>query len=129
MCLICYSTIYILPSTAAPPNLPPSLTTSPQDMQAIRTETVTFICTAIAVPIASITWDRDNSSISSGGRYNISTVSGVMVGNNLFQTSSILTLSDVQKEDEGAYSCTASNNEGIVTGTGMLTVRGKLECA
>ena len=118
----------LLPPTAAPPNLAPTFTASPQDVLAIRTDTVTFICTVIAVPTANITWERDNSSLSSGGRYNISTISGVMVG-NLFQTSSTLTISDVQEENQGAYRCTASSNDRTVMATGILTVQGELGCA
>lgn len=97
-------------------------------MRAIRTDTVTFICTVVAVPTANITWERDNASLSSGGRYNISTVSGVMVG-NLFQTSSTLTISDVQEDNEGAYRCTASSNDRTVMATGILTVQGELRWA
>lgn len=93
-------------------------------MDATRTETVTFTCMAVAVPAANITWEKDNSSISSGGRYNISTVTGAMLDDGLL-ASSMLTISNVQKEDEGSYRCTASNTEGSAMGTATLTVQGK----
>ena len=105
-------------------SLAPRLTVSPQDMDATRTETVTFTCMAVAVPAANITWEKDNSSISSGGRYNISTVTGAMLDDGLL-ASSMLTISNVQKEDEGSYQCTASNTEGSAMGTATLTVQGK----
>ena len=93
-------------------------------MAATRTESVTFTCMAVAVPAANITWEKDNSSISPEGRYNISTVAGAMFGDGLL-TSSTLAISNVQKEDEGSYRCTASNAEGTAAGTATLSVEGK----
>ena len=79
-----------------------------------------LFCTAIGVPIPHISWYFNNTKLNASRKYIISVS---MRPNRIRSTLFILNLSP---SDEGSYKCEAKNTDGSATGTGMVSVQGKL---
>ena len=81
-------------------------------------ESITFTCSATAVPVPLITWSRLT--------YNNKSEQLTVSRGNVVVEGNMLTLNDVQYyQDTGNYSCTATNRQGISSTTNVLTVFGK----
>ena len=79
----------------------PQITTQSQVGSVIEGDNVTLSCNASGNPIPAITWTRDGSLISSGNQ-RIS----FQAGNRQ------LTITNVNRTDDGEYQCVADNSEG-----------------
>ena len=75
----------------------------------------TIMCQPEAVPRPTITFYKNNQLLS------VSTIGGHFILN----PSGELTITNVQKSDEGVYRCEAVNNLGKATSTTNLTVVSK----
>ena len=96
----------LLPSTVAPNVSLPATTTAVQGQQLLLN------CQPTGNPTPSITWNKDNVEIRSGGR--------VTIGNN-----GTLVISNVLSSDEGSYSCQGRSNIGSDTASTVVTVLGQ----
>ena len=98
--------MYIFSSTALAEIL------SPQEPTAIsvnETYPVSFVCTARGFPAVDITWWHQNTQlVDSDPRLSIQSVT-VEGDNGIFNTTSTLTVSSVDRSDAGNYTCVASN--------------------
>ena len=74
-----------------------------------------FICLASSIPLPTIVWYKNNISISEGNRVAI-TVSNSTTPNER-NTTSVLTITELQISDTADYHCVASNPGA--TGTGV----------
>ena len=71
-----------------------------------------FTCTAVGIPLPTITWSSDsNNSI---------VASNELIYDDNFTIQSNLTLSDLQIDDFKNYTCTAVNEHDSVNGTAIL---------
>ena len=99
------------------------ITTLPDDVEAVRRDTVEFVCAAAALPpITEVTWTVDDSPISSNLPYNISTSTAPI--SSLYSTISTLTITSVQKELAGLYLCTFTSDIGETMAAAALSVIG-----
>lgn len=73
----------------------------------------TIVCNPEAAPRPSFVWKKDGNVIGSGGRRRI-----LLTGN--------LIISPVSRDDEGMYTCIASNQYGSDESRGRLIVLRKL---
>ena len=72
-----------------------------------------LMCTATGDPVPVQSWSQNGNQLTSGGRYQIS-------GN-----SSVLTVQQVTEvQDEGVFTCHASNEAGSDSATVTLSVQG-----
>ncbi|XP_062856564.1 vascular endothelial growth factor receptor kdr-like [Trichomycterus rosablanca] len=71
--------------------------------------TLTLACLAHGLPQPAITWYKDNTPITEGPGITLS-------------DDGVLIIQRVKKEDEGVYECQASNAEGVVTSSAVITV-------
>ena len=98
--------MYIFSSTA------PAEILSPQEPTAIsvnETYSVSLVCTARGFPAVDITWRYQNTQLmDSDSRLNIQSVTEEN-DNGIFNTTSTLTISSVDRSDVGNYACIASN--------------------
>ncbi|XP_077861695.1 neural cell adhesion molecule 2-like [Saccoglossus kowalevskii] len=84
-----------------PPTDPPTITTSPSDETVHKTNAVTLSCEAArGKPATAViyTWKKGSDDISIGGRYRLNGGS--------------LTIINIVREDDGIYTCYASNGVG-----------------
>nr|XP_046151391.1 vascular endothelial growth factor receptor kdr-like [Oncorhynchus gorbuscha] len=73
--------------------------------------TLTMACYALGVPPPYITWYKDNLPVQEGP--------GITL-----REDGVLTIKRVKKDDEGFYECLASNGEGSVKASAVVTVVG-----
>ena len=99
-----------------PPSSPrsDSVNTSvgPPDVQVRPGQQLTIACGAEGRPDPEIAWDVDGQSIVTGERYNVG-------------SDGSLVISSVQREDEGSYTCTATNTNGDDRATIDVVVPGR----
>ena len=108
--------ILSIPIPTAPPG-EISLTTSIPSVTHIDTGTpVTIYCPSSGIDTPTIVWAKDGMTITSGGRFTISTT---QLGSE--PVTSVLEIDDFQPRDVGIYSCTSTNRGGEVTGIVELT--------
>ena len=104
------------------PTAPPgeiSLTTGVPSVTNVDTGTsVTVYCPSSGIDTPSIVWSKDGSSITSGGRFTISTT---QIGSE--PVTSVLEIDNFQPGDVGTYTCTSSNRVGKATGSTGLAQR------
>jgi len=89
----------------------PVITEAPINTASTIGGNVTLICTAIGIPLPTITWSSDSDDIivtNSSTEIDFSTI------------RSELTLSDLQANDYEMYTCTATNTVGSDNGTAIL---------
>ena len=116
---------------------PPDIISAPVDTIEIDDNDVTLICNALAFPQHNITWmyqrmrsdvGRDiTSSSDTNMKYLINntviTISfGSLTGALIFGT---LTITNLQYDDRGIYTCVAANTRGVVSASAMINVHGK----
>jgi len=89
----------------------PTITEAPINTADTIGGSVTFTCTAVGIPLPTITW-------SSGSNNRIVATSDTII--DFSTTQSVLTLSDLQDDDFERYTCTATNTIGSVNGTAIL---------
>ncbi|KAG7329168.1 hypothetical protein KOW79_007342 [Hemibagrus wyckioides] len=89
----------------------PLLTQNLTSQDVNSSSTLTLTCLAYGVPPPLITWYKDKIPITEG--------QGVTLKDN-----GVLIIQRVKKEDEGMYECQASNTEGAVTSSAVITVLG-----
>uniref|UniRef100_A0A8C7UVL0 receptor protein-tyrosine kinase n=1 Tax=Oncorhynchus mykiss TaxID=8022 RepID=A0A8C7UVL0_ONCMY len=73
--------------------------------------TLTMACYALGMPPPYITWYKDKLPVQEGP--------GITL-----REDGVLTIERVKKDDEGLYECLASNNEGSVKASAVVTVVG-----
>ena len=89
----------------------PVFVTVPRNQTVIFQSTVVWLCVVSANPSATITWTKDGEQL--GGRTNI------------VISHDELKLTNVSRGDAGKYTCTASNDIGVVAVTVELEIHGK----
>ena len=77
--------------------------------------TAMFNCSLEGVPQPSVNWLFNGASLSSGDKYAIMSTA----------TFSSLTISNVSPDDEGSYTCNATNDRGSDSMSGNLQVLSK----
>ena len=80
--------------------------------------TVTVYCPSSGIDTPTIVWSKDGSSITSGGRFTISTT---QLGSE--PVTSVLEIDNFQLGDVGTYTCASTNRAGEATGSTELTQR------
>ena len=82
-------------------------------MVVIEGNTVALVCNATGDPVPVQTWSRNGNELMSGGRYRISS------------DGRVLTVQGVtEAQDEGEFTCHASNVAGNDSATLTLSVQG-----
>ena len=113
----------------------PVITTPPVSQQNRTLNNVTFACTVIGNPRPMIQWKLNENMLN-----NRSDSDGIKIliiqttmGNCVIldppshcETSSTLTIFNVQFSDSGEYTCNANNNAGTVTRSATLNVIGMI---
>ncbi|CAL1531983.1 unnamed protein product [Lymnaea stagnalis] len=69
--------------------------------------TVSLKCSSKGVPDVTVTWTRNNNLLRASSKYTI-----VTNNTNLTHYESTLQIKDLEREDYGAYVCTATNSKG-----------------
>jgi len=109
---------------------PPDIINAPVDTIEIDDSDVTLICNAIALPQHNITWmyqrirnDVFRNIISASS----SDANMKYLINNTVNTTSFgtLTITNLQYDDRGIYTCVAANEHGAVSADAMVNVHGK----
>ena len=109
---------------------PPDIIVVPMDTTQIDEKNVTLVCHAIALPQHNITWMYQRMS-SDVGRNIISSSSSdtnmkYLINNTVNTTSfGTLTITNLQYDDRGIYTCVAANEHGAVNASAMVNVHGK----
>ena len=86
-------------------------------------ENVTFLCQSVGEPVPYISWYYNDVMINvsdNSSKYMI-----VSRSLNITTTENTLTVYNVTSSDVGTYTCNASNINGSVTSSGILTVTGE----
>lgn len=97
-----------------PENLPPQITTQPQDHTKALGSTVRFSTEVSGTPPLVLQWLKDGNPLIEGGR-----ISGV--------DTATLTISSIEAGDAGTYSATVANAFGsIITAPARLTIRNQV---
>nr|XP_022314517.1 peroxidasin-like isoform X2 [Crassostrea virginica] len=90
----------------------PSMVTTPSDTSGQVGQSVRLSCQATGIPTPVISWKFNSITIIPSRKYAVDTV-----GN--------LDIADLQKADEGVYTCQASNEEGFAVADARITVQGE----
>jgi len=80
--------------------------------------TATFQCRFSAFPKATVKWFKDDEDITEDSRFQFTEDKDGTLK---------VTITDCDKNDEGAYKCKTENPEGVASSTGYLSVTGKIE--
>lgn len=91
----------------------PTVRAAEDSVTVVVGNTATMTCTATGDPTPVQTWNRNGIPVSGGTRFQISA------------DGSVLRVSEVREEDEGVYTCQASNPASSVSDTVTLNVIGK----
>ncbi|XP_034789977.3 protein turtle homolog B isoform X2 [Pan paniscus] len=92
-------------------NAPPTFTeTPPQYIEAKEGSSITMTCTAFGNPKPIVTWLKEGTLLGASGKYQVSDGS--------------LTVTSVNREDRGAYTCRAYSIQGEAVHTTHLLVQG-----
>lgn len=90
--------------------LAPEITEPPQDVDIVDRRTTLLTCRVFGAPKPEVKWVRAGRELT-GGRYTV-------------LDNGDLEIQDVQFNDEGEYTCYASNKFGNVEASGSLRVKG-----
>lgn len=93
----------------------PEFTEPLTDLQVVDGETLSLQCTVNGDPEPQITWSKNGKAISSSEIMNLKYKNGVAT----------LTINEVYPEDEGLYTCTATNSIGATETKCNLTIKCK----
>ena len=111
-----FASKYCVDCKFPPPTAPPTITPGSASVVVTEGEVATLTCTATGDPIPDQTWSRNGTQLTSGGRYQISS------------DGRVLTVRQVNEEqDEGVFTCHASNNAGSNSADVAVSVQGKKE--
>ena len=94
----------------------PDITQFPASVTVVQSANASFTCAANAVPLPTIQWMRNGTTLSSGSDYNI------VITTNSSANVSTLTVLSSNPLDTGDYACVAANNISTVTASASLTV-------
>ena len=94
----------------------PDITQFPVNKTVVQPADASFTCAANAVPLPTIQWMRNGSTLSFGPDYNI------VITTNSSTNVSMLTVLSSTPLDAGDYACVAANNISTVTASATLTV-------
>lgn len=94
----------------------PDFTKPLKDLQILDGETLTLSCSVTGDPEPQILWAKNGNAISSSEIMDLKYKNGVAT----------LTINEVFPEDEGVYSCTATNSIGSTETKSKLTIKRKL---
>ena len=89
----------------------PSILAPPMSMVVNETGTASFQCEAKGNPVPKVTWLKKNSSLLADKRV-VPSRGGLMI-------------TDVTSQDDGMYTCIASNILGVMTSSAKLSVQGE----
>ena len=105
---------------------PPIIDGPPVDQFVINSNTAEFECAVLAFPMHSVQWSFTNSLGDTAVIIDTDGMNSTKyeVGTGLFSFGQ-LTITDVQYEDRGVYTCTAINVIGSDSASANLTVHGK----
>ena len=95
----------------------PTITQHPKSLTVVQPANASFTCVANAVPLPTIQWMRNGTTLSSGSDYNI-----VTTNNSATDISSTLTVLSSTPLDAADYYCVAANNISTVIASATLTV-------
>ena len=114
---MCYSTCIMNDSY---PTVPAVIVDYPDSPQVTIGHNVSVLCSASGIPLPNIMWSREGQSD------NVNSSRLVLLSRVLDATHIIseLTLRDAERQDDGQYSCTASNDIGTHTENFYLQVQG-----
>ncbi|CAI5450314.1 unnamed protein product [Caenorhabditis angaria] len=94
-------------------SVPPNIFEGPQSVSAKVGGEVVFYCKARGIPLPDYTWSFDGSTIGHiKGRFRVS------------DDGTELRISNIEKKDEGVFSCMAGNPVGAMSADARLTVEG-----
>ena len=83
-------------------------------------QNVTFNCTADGIPQPVIVWSKNEQVLLNTSRVTIvSSQESNGFQTNYIPTTSVITITDLRRIDNGSYSCQAGN--GVRTGTVLMT--------
>ena len=94
----------------------PDITQFPVNKTVVQPANASFTCAANAVPLPTIQWMRNGTTLSSGPDYNI------IITTNSSTNVSMLTVLNSNPLDAGDYACVAVNNISTVNASANLTV-------
>ncbi|CAH1243536.1 PTPRA [Branchiostoma lanceolatum] len=101
---------------------PPTITQHPTNQTVDVEHQATFTCSSQGVPTPKIIWYNDSSTITPGGQISVDVITGKV--NGIDVVTSTLTITSVDREDNGEYKCTSSNAAGDDTSqVATLTVQ------
>jgi len=92
----------------------PTITQGSVDIPAMIGDTVMFTCTATGIPLPTITWMDQDGNLVVGSTTDIS---DMIIDGTILST---LTLSNLQDDDFGDYTCSATNMFGSDDTTALL---------
>ena len=96
------------------PTVAPTVSAAETSITVIEGNMATMTCVATGDPIPETTWSQSGTQLMSGGRYEIS------------DTGAVLTVRQVtEAQDEGVFSCHASNPAGSDSASITLNVLSK----
>ena len=95
--------------------VPPTVTANSATVVTIEGNTVTLACNATGDPVPVQTWSRNGNELTSGGQYQISS-----------DGRELMVQGVTEAQDEGEFTCHASNVAGNDSATIMLSVQGSL---
>jgi hypothetical protein len=93
----------------------PDFTKALKDLTIRDGETLTLTCSVQGDPEPQITWSKNGKAISSSEIMDLKYKNGVAT----------LTINEVFPEDEGVYTCTATNSIGSTETSSKLTIKRK----
>lgn len=100
----------------SPLQVPAKFTSPVEDVNVFEGETVKLKCTVIGRPDPNVTWFKDNQQLHESSKFRM---------NVNPDNTCVLAIENVDLEDEGSYTCTATNSAGKDTCSGKLTVNGE----
>ncbi|CAH1243113.1 PTPRA [Branchiostoma lanceolatum] len=89
-------------------SVPPAVTQHPQNQTVTLDQSATFTCVIGGDPTPSVTWYKDSAEISTGGRFNL----GETTDDLQNTVTSTVTISGIQRGDNGQYTCKGTNSAG-----------------
>ena len=124
-----YSCASLLPSFFS--SEPVDILTHPVDVVNYTAGTAQFLCLASGIPAPAIFWFRNNTQISADEE-RITIDTSITVIDNEQNTTSVLTIDNLQISDTAYYHCTASNDGAVGTDVtfGAISINASLfvEC-
>ena len=109
---------------------PATITEAPQSITINETDSTTFTCSVTGVPLPSTTWtlpDRRNITALDQQSEEPPRIyaQSITSEETPYATMSTLFIDSASRSDEGAYTCTAMNDDSIASSSATLTVQGK----